>query len=367
MNWERIKDKLEPILDTPLRIKFMPIEDWNLLALSAEPGHMEKSIMLDQEMLFFLGADEYEVELIAVDQKVTETERKLVELVLDSFRSAKIKGLSETKGTALREPTAPIKEWLLEQLRLGKAQAEMPRSLAESFALDNEKIPFLLYGDYSDARPLQSEELVKLLESFFDAELTVIPLMDKEWVILGPMELLDASGEEDRENAESLEESLISISSGLHEMLANEWIGETHLAVHYPNVPAKSLLRTIIELRETVELGKTYHVGDNIHFPWSLYLEKLLYEIPPADMADFVNRIFKTDKPPDIETLTALETFFSLDCNVSETAKKLYIHRNTLLYRLDKFKQETGLDVRNFRDAVQVRIALLLYKVTKRK
>jgi len=56
-----------------------------------------------------------------------------------------------------------------------------------------------------------------------------------------------------------------------------------------------------------------------------------------------------------------------LDCNVSETAKKLYIHRNTLLYRLDKFKQETGLDVRTFNDAVLVKIALLLYKVTKRK
>ena len=67
------------------------------------------------------------------------------------------------------------------------------------------------------------------------------------------------------------------------------------------------------------------------------------------------------------ETMTTLEQFFQLDCNVSETAKKLYIHRNTLLYRLDKFKQETGLDVRTFNNAVLVKIAMLLYKVTKRK
>lgn len=52
---------------------------------------------------------------------------------------------------------------------------------------------------------------------------------------------------------------------------------------------------------------------------------------------------------------------------MSETAKKLYIHRNTLLYRLDKFKNETGLDVRTFHDAVLVKLALVLYKVTKRK
>ncbi|MDT2192264.1 helix-turn-helix domain-containing protein [Paenibacillus larvae] len=69
----------------------------------------------------------------------------------------------------------------------------------------------------------------------------------------------------------------------------------------------------------------------------------------------------------DTETQTTLEQFFGLDCNVSETAKKLYIHRNTLLYRLDKFKQETSLDVRNFHHAVLVKIALLLYKVTNRK
>jgi len=68
----------------------------------------------------------------------------------------------------------------------------------------------------------------------------------------------------------------------------------------------------------------------------------------------------------DEEIRTTLETFFALDCNVSETAKRLYIHRNTLLYRMDKFKQETGLDVRTFNDAVLVKLELLLYKVTKR-
>jgi len=69
----------------------------------------------------------------------------------------------------------------------------------------------------------------------------------------------------------------------------------------------------------------------------------------------------------DSETVATLDAFFSMDCNVSETAKKLFIHRNTLLYRLDKIKNEAGLDVRSFNDAVLVRILLLLYKVTKRK
>ncbi len=58
----------------------------------------------------------------------------------------------------------------------------------------------------------------------------------------------------------------------------------------------------------------------------------------------------------DSETLATLETYFSLDCNVSETAKRLFIHRNTLIYRLDKIKQEIGYDVRSFESAVLVRL-----------
>jgi carbohydrate diacid regulator len=97
-------------------------------------------------------------------------------------------------------------------------------------------------------------------------------------------------------------------------------------------------------------------------------LERLLNTIPEAQRAKFVEQALKrTDVFLEPEILTTLETFFALDCNVSETAKKLYIHRNTLLYRLDKLKQETELDVRLFRDAVLVKIILLLYKVTKRK
>jgi DNA-binding PucR family transcriptional regulator len=115
-------------------------------------------------------------------------------------------------------------------------------------------------------------------------------------------------------------------------------------------------------------IGRAFHIGTNLHLPWLLQMEKLIYHIPEEHKADFLEKVLRhIDVVMDAETLTTLEQFFSLDCNVSETAKKLYIHRNTLLYRLDKFKQETGLDVRTFNHAVLVKIALLLYKVTKRK
>ena len=139
------------------------------------------------------------------------------------------------------------------------------------------------------------------------------------------------------------------------------------MSVHYPIVPAKSLPGVVGKLREAMSIGRQQRVGKFIHLPWELYLDQLLSPLPHSDRMKFIEQVFKRSDPQlDPETIQTLETFFELDCNVSETAKKLYVHRNTLLYRLDKFKQESGLDVRTFNQAVHVKIALQLYKVTKR-
>ncbi|MNZ87197.1 Leucine-rich protein [compost metagenome] len=199
-------------------------------------------------------------------------------------------------------------------------------------------------------------------------DVLLIPLKSHEWLIWGSLSLLrDEDSDYDEQEEESLEDSLASIGLGLHEMLASEWIGDCHLAVAHPSAPAKSIIETTMLLRETINLGRKFHVGTNIHLPWMLQLERLLNAIPEAQRSKYLEQSLKrADLFVESELLNTIETFFALDCNVSETAKKLYIHRNTLLYRLDKLKQETGLDVRQFRDAVLVKIIMLLYKVTKR-
>jgi len=152
----------------------------------------------------------------------------------------------------------------------------------------------------------------------------------------------------------------------LYELIASEWVGIFHIGVSKPIVPSERLLAEVSLLKETVALGRLFHVKDHIHLPWELSLERLLYRIPDEDRAEFVARADQySDMLADEETVATLETFFKMDCNVSETAKQLYIHRNTLLYRLDKIKQETELDVRRFEDAVLMKLTLLLYKVTK--
>lgn len=367
MEWEQIKEQLERVLRAPIRYARLPLKEWQ--AMTVAKGHSEgpaKSAVKDQIISFALGPDGSVMEVFQVEEVlITPSEQQLVEMLIEAYgTSGKSRGapIGEEERKALQ-----VKDWIYRQLEFGAANPDMPDLLAGLFSFYSPKIPFLLYGDYSDARTVTYCDLKKLLESFFEEDIVLIPLMDKEWLILGSESLLTASNGDDEEE-ETLEEALTSICSGLYEMLSNEWVGECHIAIHYPMTPAKSLVPTVLQLRETILLGKTYHLGSNLHLPWRMHLEKLLFTVPEADKNLFVDRVLKrVDHMLDAETLSTLEQFFALDCNVSETAKKLYIHRNTLLYRLDKFKQETGLDVRSFNDAALVKIALLLYKVTKRK
>lgn len=371
MEWERLKEQLARVLRAPVRLAKQPLKDWQ--ALVAAQGHSDgsaKSASSEQTLFFALEPNGSFMDVLIVEEVlITPSEKQLVEMLIEAHVTTRKSRMSLPLGEDERKALL-VREWLYRQLELGAVNPDMPDALAAQFSLYSPKIPFMLYGDFSDTRSVSYAELKKLLESFFGGEIVLIPLMEKEWLILSSETLLSASVGDDRsdEEEETLEEALTSICSGLYEMLANEWVGECQVAIHYPVTPVKSLVPTVLQLRETIQLGKTYHLGSNLHLPWQMHLEKLLYAVPDTEKSLFVEHVLKrVDHMLDPETLSTLEQFFALDCNVSETAKKLYIHRNTLLYRLDKFKQETGFDVRSFGDASLVKIALLLYKVTKRK
>ncbi|NTZ20519.1 PucR family transcriptional regulator [Paenibacillus sp. JMULE4] len=364
MDWELLRERLEKTLNVPVKSAKWSWDDWRRDAQESGAGSLAKG----EEVYFFVQKEGQDARLFTVrEDAVTPVERRLVELMLEAWNVRDKK--SPVTVSELERKAGLVREWFREQQELGLVQAEMPDTLVSQLGLYSTKIPLLLYGDYTTARRVQYLELKKLLESFFDAEITLIPLTDKEWLMLAPENILSIDDKEDRDPDEETQEDLLAaVGYGLHEMLENEWVGECHLAVHYPILPSKELYAAILQLRETMMLGRTYHVGSTTHLPWELQLEKLVHLIPDAEKAGFLERAAqRLDLAFDPETLTTLEHFFQLDCNVSETAKKLYIHRNTLLYRLDRFKQETGLDVRTFNHAVLVKIAMLLYKVTKRK
>ncbi|WJH35746.1 PucR family transcriptional regulator [Paenibacillus sp. CC-CFT747] len=281
MHWERIQNQLEQILQTPVTLLKMPLDEWEAkTGSSAQQARLQTSVFDGDQSSFLLQVIAAQALVLTVDGMLTAAENQLVELMLDAYRLPE-KTRPASPAAEDERKSLLVKEWFFHQLEMGKTNAEMPDMLAAQLSFYKTRIPLLLYGEYSDSRSVPYKELKKLLDSFFGAEMVLIPLMEKEWLLLGPESLLTASGgERDGLEEESLEESLESICSGLYEMLSNEWVGEFHLTIHYPMTPAKSLLSTVLQMRETMMLGQTFHLGSNMHLPWHLHLEKLMNGIP---------------------------------------------------------------------------------------
>lgn len=366
MDWDRLKQQLEQTLQTDVRLEQLGKSEWQ--RLGEERGLPDQAgRKRDGSFLFPLATDGQRLDVLVVEAPLSDSERQLLSLLLEAWRSSGRKTGRQGGGASLH---ADLRDWIEEQIAAGELEdREPPEKLAAYPMLYETRIPFLIYGGYAfDEEPdsRDEKELKKLLESFFDGDLLLLPLNGKEWLVLASGSLLDP--DEDSEAEETTEERLASLCAGLHTVILNEGAGECHVTVYYPIVPAKSLPKAVARLREAISIGRLQRVDQFVHLPWELYLDQLLSPLSRQDRIRFIEQVFKRREPLlDDETIQTLETFFELNCNVSETAKHLYIHRNTLLYRLDKFRQESGLDVRNFNQAVHVKIALQLYKVTKRR
>lgn len=293
---------------------------------------------------------------------------QLLELLLPSVMGLQPMELSpavQGKDQQARE----LGQWLVRQLSLRNSSVEIPDEYVIKERLNSVMVPFLLLAESLQIGTLNGKQLEKLVSSYFDRDMLLIPLQDNEWLVLAKHELIEDEedgrdiGNEDEDTEEDL---LTAFALGLYELVASEWVGSFHISVTLPLNPLHGLAQTVAQLREAIHLGRLFQVTEHIHLPWELRLESLLYRIPEEERQRFVESAdHHSHLFGDEETVTTLETFFKMDCNVSETAKQLYIHRNTLLYRLDKIKQDTQLDVRRFEDAVLMRLTLLLYKVTK--
>ncbi len=129
----------------------------------------------------------------------------------------------------------------------------------------------------------------------------------------------------------------------------------------------KEVSRSYKEARMALDVGKIFFSDRNIIAYSSLGIGRLIYQLPIPLCKMFIREIFGGKSPDDFdeETLTTINKFFENSLNVSETSRQLYIHRNTLVYRLDKLQKSTGLDLRVFEDAITFKIALMVVKYMK--
>ena len=129
----------------------------------------------------------------------------------------------------------------------------------------------------------------------------------------------------------------------------------------------KEVSKSYKEAKLALDVGKIFFDEKDIVAYSTLGIGRLIYQLPIPLCKMFIKEIFEGKSPDefDEETLTTINKFFENSLNVSETSRQLYIHRNTLVYRLDKLQKRTGLDLRVFEDAITFKIALMVVKYMK--
>jgi len=129
----------------------------------------------------------------------------------------------------------------------------------------------------------------------------------------------------------------------------------------------KEVSRSFKEAKMALDVGKIFFGERDVVAYSELGIGRLIYQLPIPLCKMFIREIFGGKNPDefDEETLTTINKFFENSLNVSETSRQLFIHRNTLVYRLDKLQKTTSLDLRVFEDAITFKIALMVVKYMK--
>ena len=148
------------------------------------------------------------------------------------------------------------------------------------------------------------------------------------------------------------------------DMLNTEAMSQVHVAYGTVVNELKEVSRSYKEAKMALDVGKIFFSNQNVVAYAKLGIGRLIYQLPIPLCRMFIKEIFDGKSPDefDDETLTTINKFFENSLNVSETSRQLYIHRNTLVYRLDKLQKSTGLDLRVFEDAITFKIALMVVK-----
>ena len=129
----------------------------------------------------------------------------------------------------------------------------------------------------------------------------------------------------------------------------------------------KEVSKSYKEARLALDVGKIFYMEKSITAYNMLGIGRLIYQLPVNLCRIFINEIFGENIPDSIdeEMLTTVQKFFDNNLNVSETSRQLFVHRNTLVYRIEKLHQATGLDIRKFDDALTFKIALMVVNYMK--
>lgn len=157
---------------------------------------------------------------------------------------------------------------------------------------------------------------------------------------------------------------LDKLARSIVDTLSSEFYTHSVIGIGTIVMGIKDLARSFKEAQVAMEVGKVFDTEKIIVSYDNLGIARLIYQLPTTLCDMFLKEVFKRGsiESLDHETLFTIQRFFENNLNVSETSRKLFVHRNTLVYRLEKIKKITGLDLREFEDAIVFKVALMVKK-----
>ena len=162
-------------------------------------------------------------------------------------------------------------------------------------------------------------------------------------------------------------DDIMRVANTMLDMLNTEAMSRVHISIGTVINEIKEVSKSYKEAKMALDVGKIFYSEKNIVAYSNLGIGRLIYQLPLPLCKMFIREIFGNKSPDnfDEEMLTTINKFFENSLNVSETSRQLFIHRNTLVYRLDKLQKKTGLAIRVFDDAITFKIAMMVVKYMK--
>ena len=171
-----------------------------------------------------------------------------------------------------------------------------------------------------------------------------------------------------KETAQGIDPKTIEkMASTIADTISGEFYAHVVIGIGTTVNNLKDLARSFKEAQAALEVGKVFDTEKTIVSYDNLGIARLIYQLPTTLCESFLKEVFKRGSIENLdqETLFTIQRFFENNLNVSETSRKLFVHRNTLVYRLEKIKKITGLDLREFDHAIIFKIALMVNKYLK--
>ena len=293
---------------------------------------------------FFMNFDDKKEKLLEQLSKATGINFQITDSELSDEETVNKLKEMVVRFNVLDSKSSFYRAYLTRELSYSDAAAYIHR-----FHIDENAIRMLFYLESQVDYP---KEAVSLLKSLLpDSQDALVQIDSKHIAIIVHFDTIPS------------DEDILQYCNEFLDMLESEAFLSFKVSYDLPISKFTELPNSYKDIVLAMHIGNIFRSSDHVYSYSTMGLGRLLYNIPEDEVETYLNNHINIDilAQLDVETLNLLEAFFDNDLSLAETSRKMFIHRNTLIYRLDKFADLTGYDVRKFSDAITVKLSLMLY------